>query len=60
MAAAGLGPLASYLRPVLGKVLGLGGDASGMSKLAERYQIPIGISIAATGDMAGNAVEGFW
>ena len=57
--AAGLGPLASYLRPVLGKVLGLGGDASGMSKLAERYQIPIGISIAATGDMAGNAVKGF-
>ena len=57
--AAGLGPLAAYLRPVLGKVLGLGGDASGMSKLAERYQIPIGISIAATGDMAGNAVKGF-
>ena len=57
--AAGLGPLASYLRPVLGKVLGLGGDASGMSKLADRYGIPIGISIAATGDMAGNAVKGF-
>ena len=57
--AAGLGPLASYLRPVLGKVLGLGGDASGMSKLSERYGIPIGISIAATGDMAGNAVKGF-
>jgi hypothetical protein len=57
--AAGLGPLASYLRPVLGKILGLGGDASGMSKLADRYGIPIGISIAATGDMAGNAVKGF-
>lgn len=57
--AAGLGPLASYLRPVLGKVLGLGDDAGGMSKLADRYGIPIGISIAATGDMAGNAVKGF-
>ena len=57
--AAGLGPLASYLRPVLGKVLGLSEDASGMSKLADRYGIPIGISIAATGDMAGNAVKGF-
>ena len=30
-----------------------------MSKLSERYGIPIGISIAATGDMAGNAVKGF-
>ena len=57
--AAGLGPLASYLRPVIGKVLGLSDDASGMSKLADRYGIPIGISIAATGDMAGNAVKGF-
>ena len=36
--AAGLGPLASYLRPVLGKVLGLGGDASGMSKLSDRCE----------------------
>ena len=57
--AAGLGPAAAYLRPIIGKILGLGDDASGMSKLADRYGIPIGISIAATGDMAGNAVKGF-
>ena len=57
--AAGLGPLASYFRPIVGKVLGLGADASGMQKLADKYAVPIGISIAATGDMAGSAAKGF-
>ena len=57
--AAGLGPLASYLRPVIGKILGLGQDASPMSALADKYGIPIGISIAATGQQLGSAVKGF-
>ena len=57
--AAGLGPAFSAARPVVGKILGLGQDASAMSKLGEKYGIPIGISIAATGQNLGSAVKGF-
>jgi len=57
--AAGLGPAFSAARPVVGKILGLGQDGSAMSKLAEKYGIPIGISIAATGQNLGSAVKGF-
>ena len=57
--AAGLGPAFSAARPVVGKILGLGQDGSAMSKLADKYGIPIGISIAATGQNLGSAVKGF-
>ena len=57
--AAGLGPAFTAARPVVGKILGLGQDSSAMSKLAEKYGIPIGISIAATGQNLGSAVKGF-
>tara|TARA_R110000787_G_scaffold115688_2_gene225718 strand:+ start:806 stop:3742 length:2937 start_codon:yes stop_codon:yes gene_type:complete len=57
--AAGLGPAFAAARPVVGKILGLGQDGSAMSKLAEKYGIPIGISIAATGQNLGSAVKGF-
>jgi hypothetical protein len=57
--AAGLGPAFSAARPVVGKILGLGQDGSVISKLGEKYGIPIGISIAATGQNLGSAVKGF-
>ena len=59
--AAGLGPLASYLRPVIGKALGLSDNAGAMRELADKYGIPIGISIAAEAGkgVAGSAVKGF-
>ena len=57
--AAGLGPAFAAARPVVGKILGLGQDGSAMSKLADKYGIPIGISIAATGQNLGSAVKGF-
>ena len=57
--AAGLGPAFTAARPVVGKILGLGQEGSAMSKLSEKYGIPIGISIAATGEYAGSAVKGF-
>jgi hypothetical protein len=57
--AAGLGPAFTAARPVVGKILGLGQDASPMSALAEKYGIPIGISIAATGQNLGSAAKTF-
>ena len=59
--AAGLGPLASYLRPVIGKALGLTDNAGAMQQLADKYGIPIGISIAAEAGqvIAGSATKGF-
>jgi len=59
--AAGLGPLASYLRPVMGKMLGLNDNASAMQQLADKYGIPIGISIAAEAGqgIGGSATKGF-
>jgi hypothetical protein len=59
--AAGLGPLASYLRPVIGKALGLSDNAGAMQQLADKYGIPIGISIAAEAGkgLAGSATKGF-
>ena len=59
--AAGLGPLASYLRPVIGKALGLSDNAGAMQQLADKYGIPIGISIAAEAGqgIAGSATKGF-
>tara|TARA_R100000805_G_scaffold6706_1_gene8255 strand:- start:663 stop:3551 length:2889 start_codon:yes stop_codon:yes gene_type:complete len=59
--AAGLGPLASYLRPALGKMLGLNDNASAMQQLADKYGIPIGISIAAEAGkgIAGSATKSF-
>tara|TARA_R100001440_G_scaffold16496_1_gene28022 strand:- start:315 stop:3227 length:2913 start_codon:yes stop_codon:yes gene_type:complete len=59
--AAGLGPLASYLRPIIGKALGLSDNAGAMQQLADKYGIPIGISIAAEAGkgIAGSATKGF-
>ena len=57
--AAGLGPAFTAVRPVVGKILGLGQDGSAMSKLADKYGIPIGISIAATGKNLGSATKTF-
>ena len=51
--AAGLGTVAATLRPVLGKaIFGLGKEAKKYSDLATMYDVPIGISIASSGQGA--------
>ena len=55
--AAGLGPAFSAARPVVGKILGLGQDGSAMSKLADKYGIPIGISISVIVPSASTIVK---
>ena len=51
--AAGLGTVAATLRPILGKaIFGLGKEAKKYSDLATIYDVPIGISIASSGQGA--------
>ena len=51
--AAGLGTVASALRPVIGKALfGLGQEAKQMANMAELHDVPLGISIVSSGQGA--------